>query len=102
AGLVGDATGAELEACQRLLGVVERRPALLSLPHAARAPGRPVVRVGPELEGEELHGTSYVGATYGLPNRSLGAVGLLGPLRMDYEKAIRSGRAAAFELSRRP
>ena len=28
------------------------------------------------------------------------AVGLLGPLRMDYEKAIRSVRAAAFELSR--
>ena len=39
-------------------------------------------------------------ATYGLPNRSLGAVGLLGPLRMDYEKAIRSVRAAAYELSR--
>ena len=34
------------------------------------------------------------------PNRSLGAVGLLGPLRMDYEKAIRSVRAAAYELSR--
>jgi transcriptional regulator of heat shock response len=41
-----------------------------------------------------------VGSTYGLPNRSLGAVALLGPQRMDYEKAIRSVRAAAFELSR--
>ena len=40
------------------------------------------------------------GTTYGLANRSLGVVGLLGPLRMDYEKAIRSVRAAAFELSR--
>ena len=100
AGLVGDATGAELEACQRLLEVLERRAAVLGLLHDALDPGRPVVRVGPELEGEELHGTSYVGTTYGLPNRSLGAVGLLGPLRMDYEKAIRSVRAAAFELSR--
>jgi heat-inducible transcriptional repressor len=27
-------------------------------------------------------------------------VSLVGPLRMDYEKAIRSVRAAAFELSR--
>jgi len=94
------ATGAELEACQRLLEVLERRAAVLGLLHDALDPGRPVVRVGPELEGEELHGTSYVGATYGLPNRSLGAVGLLGPLRMDYEKAIRTVRAAAFELSR--
>ena len=42
----------------------------------------------------------YVGARYGLASRSLGSVALLGPLRMDYEKAIRTVRAAAFELSR--
>ena len=100
AGLLGDASGAELEACQRLLEVLERRAAVLGLLQDALDPKRTVVRVGPELEGEELQGASYVGATYGLQNRSLGAVGLLGPLRMDYEKAIRSVRAAAFELSR--
>jgi heat-inducible transcriptional repressor len=33
-------------------------------------------------------------------NRPLGAVGLLGPARMDYDKAIRSVRGAAQELSR--
>ena len=37
---------------------------------------------------------------YGLASRSLGSVALLGPLRMDYDKAIRTVRAAAFELSR--
>ena len=41
-----------------------------------------------------------MGATYGIASRSLGSVALLGPLRMDYEKAIRAVRAAAFELSR--
>ena len=100
AGLLGDARGAELEACQRLLEVLERRAAVLGLLQEALDPDRTVVRVGPELEGEELRGASYVGTTYGLPNRSLGAVGLLGPLRMDYDKAIRAVRAAAFELSR--
>jgi heat-inducible transcriptional repressor len=100
AGLLGDARGAELEACHRLLDVLERRAAVLGLLQEALDPNRTVVRVGPELEGEELHGASYVGTTYGLPNRSLGAVGLLGPLRMDYDKAIRAVRAAAFELSR--
>jgi heat-inducible transcriptional repressor len=100
ASLLGDARGAELEACQRLLEVLERRAAVLGLLQDALDPKRTVVRVGPELEGEALEGASYVGATYGLQNRSLGAVGLLGPLRMDYEKAIRSVRAAAFELSR--
>ncbi len=100
AGLLGEARGAELEACQRLLEVLERRAAVLGLLQEALDPDRTVVRVGPEFEGEELRGASYVGTTYGLPNRSLGAVGLLGPLRMDYDKAIRAVRAAAFELSR--
>jgi heat-inducible transcriptional repressor len=100
AGLLGDARGAELEACQRLLEVLERRAAVLGLLQEALDPDRTVVRVGPELEGQELRGAAYVGTTYGLPNRSLGAVGLLGPLRMDYDKAIRAVRAAAFELSR--
>ena len=100
AGLLGEARGAELEACQRLLEVLERRAAVLGLLQEALDPDRTVVRVGPQLEGEELRGASYVGTTYGLPNRSLGAVGLLGPLRMDYDKAIRAVRAAAFELSR--
>ena len=100
ASLLGDAHGAELEACQRLLEVLERRAAVLGFLQEALDPRRPVIRVGPEVEGEELRGAAYVGASYGLTNRSLGAVGLLGPLRMDYEKAIRAVRAAAFELSR--
>ena len=41
-----------------------------------------------------------MGATYGLAHQTLGAVSLVGPLRMDYEKALRSVRAAAHELSR--
>ncbi|HKY25808.1 MAG TPA: heat-inducible transcriptional repressor HrcA [Gaiella sp.] len=100
ASLLGDARGAELDACQRLLEILERRAAVLGLLQEALDPDRTVVRVGPEFEGEELHGAAYVGTTYGLPNRSLGAVGLLGPLRMDYDKGIRAVRAAAFELSR--
>jgi len=43
---------------------------------------------------------SLVGTTYGLAHQTLGAVSLLGPLRMDYEKALHSVRAAAYELSR--
>ncbi len=101
AGLLGDARGAELEACQRLLELLEQRAATLKLLSEALDPRRrTVVRVGPELGGTELRDVAYVGSTYGLTNRSLGSVALLGPLRMDYEKAIRAVRAAAFELSR--
>ena len=100
AGLLGDARGAELEACQHLLDVLERRAAVLELLSDALDPRRTVVRVGPEVDGGQLHDVSYVGTTYGLARRSLGSVALLGPLRMDYDKAIRAVRAAAFELSR--
>jgi heat-inducible transcriptional repressor len=100
ANLLGDARGAELEACQRLLELLEQRAAVLQLLSDALDPHRTVVRVGPAIEGAELHDVAYVGSSYGLTNRSLGSVALLGPLRMDYEKAIGAVRAAAFELSR--
>jgi heat-inducible transcriptional repressor len=100
AGLLDEARAEEREACQRLLTMLEKRAALLELIGDALEPRRPFVRVGDELEHPALRHVSLVGATYGLTNRTLGAVTLLGPLRMDYGKAIRSVRSAAFELSR--
>ena len=61
---------------------------------------RPIVRVGGELEHPTLQDVALVATCYGLSNRALGTVGLLGPVRMDYDKAIRSVRSAAHELSR--
>ena len=100
ASLLESARGDELEAYQRLLEVLEQRAALLGVVSHAVDPRRPFVRVGVELEHPGLLRLSLVGAAYGLANRTLGAVGLLGPVRMDYEKAIRSVRGAASELSR--
>ena len=39
-------------------------------------------------------------ANYGLARRNLGAVSVIGPLRMDYPSAIIAVRQAARELSR--
>jgi heat-inducible transcriptional repressor len=100
AGLLETARGDELESYRRLLEVLEKRAALLNVVSQALDPRRPFVRVGVELEHPDLWRLSLVGATYGLANRTLGAVSLLGPVRMDYEKAIRSVRGAAWELSR--
>jgi len=100
AGLLEDLRGQELASYQRLLEVLEKRAALLEILSQALDPRRPFVRVGPELEHPALRDLSLVGASYGLANRTLGAVTLLGPVRMDYEKALRSVRAAAHELSR--
>ena len=100
AGLLEEARAEELEATMRLLELLERRAAVLELVSEALEPRRPIVHVGPAVGGGQLHDVSLVGATYGIRSTPLGAVGLIGPLRMDYEKAIRTVRAAAFELSR--
>jgi heat-inducible transcriptional repressor len=99
-GLFEEVRAEEVEATMRLLELLERRAAVLELVSEALEPRRPVVHVGPEVAGGQLHHVSLVGATYGIRSTALGAVGLIGPLRMDYEKAIRTVRAAAFELSR--
>ncbi len=100
AGLLEESRAEELEASMRLLELLERRAAVLELVSEALEPRRAVVHVGPEVAGGQLHDVSLVGATYGIRSTALGAVGLIGPLRMDYDKAIRTVRAAAYELSR--
>ena len=100
ADLLEDAREDELDLYRDVLVTLERRAALLALLGEALDPLRTWVRVGGELDNPALQAAALVGSTYGLTNRALGAVGLLGPVRMDYDKAIRSVRAAAQELSR--
>ena len=98
ASLLDDVRADELEACRRLLSVLEKRAAVLELMTESFDVRRPYVRVG--LDHPGLHDVALVGATYGVPTRTLGSIGLLGPVRMDYDKAVRTVRAAAYELSR--
>ncbi len=101
AGLLDDVRSDEVAAYRGLLELLERRRALLDVLAESLDPRRrPFVRVGIDISNPALHELALVGAAYGISNRTLGAVSLVGPIRMDYEKAIRSVRAAAFELSR--
>jgi heat-inducible transcriptional repressor len=100
AGLLDDLRTEEIGAYRSLIDALEKRAALLDvLASSLRGEGQ-FARVGDELEASGLHDLALVGATYGYANHTLGTVSLLGPLRMDYEKALRSVRAAAHELSR--
>ena len=58
------------------------------------------VRIGRENESPALRGLSLVAANYGLPQRNLGTVSVIGPTRMNYVTAIGAVRAAALQLSR--
>ena len=100
AGLLDELPDEELGLYRRVLATLEKRAALLEILGDTLDSRRPFVRVGGDLAHPGLRDAALVGASYGLTNQVLGAVSLLGPVRMDYEKAIQSVRGAAFELSR--
>lgn len=100
AGLLEELRDEEIGAYRSLMEALEKRVALLDVLAEQLDPRRTFARVGEELEQPSLREFALVGSTYGLANQTLGAVSLVGPLRMDYEKALRSVRAAAHELSR--
>lgn len=90
----------ELSQIGDLMTVLERRVALLGILRSALEEPSVYLRIGAENETPELRSVSVVAANYGLPRRNLGAVSVLGPVRMDYPNAIASVREAAAELSR--
>ncbi len=90
----------DLTEIDELLTLLERRVALLAVLRRALLEPRVFLRIGQENEAPELRGLSLVAAHDGLAHRPLGAVSVLGPVRMDYGTAIASVRGAAAELSR--
>lgn len=90
----------ELPQLSNLMEALERRVALLSMMRASLSEPNVYLRIGNENPTPELRSVSMVAANYGVARRNLGAVGVLGPLRMDYPQAIMAVRQAAFELSR--
>jgi heat-inducible transcriptional repressor len=82
-----------------LMNMLERRATLLGVLRSALAERDVFVRIGAENDTPALRSLALVAASYGLPQRRLGAVSVIGPLRMDYAHAIRSVREAASQLS---
>jgi heat-inducible transcriptional repressor len=83
-----------------LMRALERRVNVLRALRTALDERSVFVWIGGENPAPELRSVSVVAANYGLGYRNLGAVGIIGPLRMDYATAIANVRGAAGELSR--
>lgn len=83
----------------RLMSAVEERAAVTRLLRARLNERGVYLRIGSENEAAELLGASVVGANYGTHTRNLGSVNVIGPVRMDYPRAIASVRYAAAKLS---
>jgi len=98
--LLSEAHFADLPRADRLMTALEERASLLGMLRSALDRRSVFLWIGGENPQPELRSVSVVGANYGLAHRNLGAVGVVGPLRMDYATAIASVRGAARELSR--
>ncbi|MGI8512733.1 MAG: heat-inducible transcriptional repressor HrcA [Solirubrobacteraceae bacterium] len=90
----------ELPQLSDLMSVLEERVALLSVLRESLDERSVYLRIGRENPEPQLRSLSMVAANYGVARRNLGAVSLLGPVRMDYPLAIIAVRQAAAELSR--
>lgn len=97
--LFSDHPDHDLDNLRELLLLLEERYQLLRSLRSVLAAGRVVVRIGDEHPNEALRSFSMVASSYGLPQRNVGAVSLIGPVRMDYQSAISTVRGAAHVLS---
>ena len=97
--LLSDARFDDVSELNALMEMLERRVTLLGLMRSALSERGVNVRIGAENEAPALRSLAVVASSYGLPQRSLGAVSVIGPLRMDYAGAIRSVREASKQLS---
>ncbi len=78
-----------------VLEALEEQVIVLKLLAAAGHPGMVTVQIGEETQVEQMRGTSMVSTGYGMPGTVLGAMGVLGPTRMDYPGTIASVAAVA-------
>jgi heat-inducible transcriptional repressor len=98
--LLSDAHLPDLPRADELMTALERRADVLQMLRSTLDERSVFFWIGGENPQPELRSVSVIGANYGLGHRNLGAVGVVGPLRMDYATAIASVRHAARELSR--
>jgi heat-inducible transcriptional repressor len=89
----------ELSELNSLMDLLERRVSMLSVLRRALEYRGVQVRIGTENDQPALQSVTLVAASYGLPQRSLGTISVIGPLRMDYGRVMNAVRQAATQLS---
>ncbi len=86
----------ERDDLSRVLSLLEEQSTLARVLDATTVEGGPAVRIGSENEVEDLRSASLVAQRYQLV--TAGALGVLGPTRMDYASVLATVRAVAQQL----
>ncbi len=82
-----------------LLNALEQRKALYQVLSKALLGPDVVVIIGSENQLEEMQHCSFVTARYSVGDRVVGSIGVIGPTRMDYRRAVGAVRFMASNLS---
>ena len=79
---------AEVKKMKRIIQAIEEKERLLKLLNKAMAAQGVQIFIGSENELQDMESCSLITSTYSKENHTLGALGVIGPTRMDYEKII--------------
>lgn len=79
---------ADLGHMRDILRMLEERSALLELLDKSLDPAKATVAIGPETMREDLKDVSLILSPYSASGQPLGAVAVIGPMRMDYAKVL--------------
>ncbi len=88
-----------LDKVQRLLEVLEKGYSFLRFVEGVLESDRVIVRIGSENERSELRECSLIASSYRAIGGNSGTVGVLGPVRMDYPRAIGTVHCIAKNLT---
>jgi heat-inducible transcriptional repressor len=98
--IVDEQNFADLESVRQVISALEHKRVLLELVADALALDRVSVRIGSENSVEEMQSCSVIAASYGFAGSSVGSIGVVGPTRMDYQRAIAAVHQVADHLGR--
>jgi heat-inducible transcriptional repressor len=98
--ILGQPGFTDAEHLRELMQVLEERTILLELLDKTANELKTVITIGGELDRAALVDVGVITAPYGAGAQPLGAIGLIGPLRMDYAKLVPVVTYTADTLSR--
>jgi heat-inducible transcriptional repressor len=98
ANIVDEAKFSDLETVRQVIGALEHRRVVLEVLAEAIPVHSVSVRIGAE-NPSEMQFCSVIAAPYG-PDAPIGSLGIVGPTRMDYRRAIASVNEVATALGR--
>lgn len=78
----------DVDKIRRMLNLFEQEPLLFKILEDTSSEDNIVIKIGSENEHEDIQECTLITGTYKIHDKTLGALGVLGPTRMDYSRVI--------------